>query len=210
MNWSSEKYHWLSLWLGFALASVWGVISLAHAYDRNLTKVNDSFTQGCIVTGRLGAILDALDRLSVDQQAFLSTGDGRFQDGVIESAETLELNIDMLNAQAAKSKSPPPLLSGLSDSIRQVLDSVGESDNIRDARSPTAAAAFFESKDTAISLAKWQANQLRVETTRSMSARVRQARGSNALFEAILYVAPAGTGLGQGVSFSNSVRLTGR
>lgn len=209
MNWSSEKYHWLSLWLGFALASVWVMVSLAHSYDLNLTRVNDSFTQGFIVTGRLGAILDALDRLGVDQQAFLSTGDARFQDGVIESAETLELNIDMLNAHAAGSKSPSPVLSGLSDSIKQVLDSVGESDHIRDARSRAAASAFFESRDGAISLAKWQANQLRVETTHSMSAQVRRARGSDVLLEAILYVAPPATALGHGVSWSNSIRLTG-
>jgi hypothetical protein len=67
-----------------------------HAYDRSLEKVNDSFVQGLIVVEQLGVIADTLVRLSVDQEAFLSTGDQRFQDGVIESAESFALDMARL------------------------------------------------------------------------------------------------------------------
>jgi CHASE3 domain sensor protein len=197
MDWSSEKYPWLSLLLGFALVFVWGVMSLAHAYDRGLAKVNDSFIQGFMVVDQLGVIADALARLSVDQEAFLSTGDQRFQDGVIESAETFMLDMDRLNSLAAKSKLQRSLLNSLSRSIKQVLGSVAESNEIRDVRGRVAAVAFFESKEAAISDAKSQAEQLRIEITGCVSDRIRSARGPSALFEDFLYGAPIGSGLVQ-------------
>lgn len=203
---SSEKYPWLSLWLGLALVFAWGVMSLAHAYDRSLATVSDSFTHGFMLLGRLESIVDALDRLGVDQRAFLSTGDERFQDGVIENAESLEIDIDVLNALAATGKSQRALVS-LSRSIRQVLDLVGESDGIRDVRSSAAAAAFFESKDSALSLAKWQADQLRIEITRGMSGRIIKARRYHALFEGFFYGEPAPA---RGAASWNSVRMAGR
>jgi CHASE3 domain sensor protein len=209
IDWFSEKSPWLSLWLGFALVVVWGVMSLAQAYDRSLAKVNDSFAQGFTVLGRLGAILGALDRLNVHQRAFLSTGDPRFQDGVIESAETLALETDMLNSRADGSGLDRASMAGLSRSIKQVLASVGESDAVRDARGPAAAVAFFNSAEAAVSDAKWQADQLRIAVTRRI-AEIRTARGAGALLQALLYDAPGAAAPGDGAAFSNPARLPGR
>ncbi len=192
MDWASEKYPWLSILLGLALLFVWGVVSLAHAYARGLAKVNDSFTQGFIVEERLGAMLEALTHLSVDQEAFLSTGDERFQDGVIESAQTLELDMYMLHL-ACGIKLQPPLLNSLSRSIDLVLGSVADSDDIRDVRGRIAAVTFFESQEAAISVAKSQADQLIIDITACLSDRVRSAHGTSVLFEALHYGAPVGT-----------------
>jgi len=74
MGHSAEKYPWMSILLGLALVFVWGVMSLAHAYDRSLGRMNYSFTRSFMIADRLGAVLDELGRLSVAQQAFLSTG----------------------------------------------------------------------------------------------------------------------------------------
>jgi hypothetical protein len=205
---SSEKYPWLSLWVGLALMSAWGVMSLAHAYDLSLATVSDSFTHGFMLLGSLGTIDDALDRIAVDQRAFLATGDERFQDGVIENAESLEINIDMLNALAAADKSQRPLAS-LSQSITQVLDLVGKSDGIRE-HSSASATAFFDSKEGAIALAEWQAEQLRVEITRSISGRIRKAGGCNTLFAGFFYGEPATTALGTGVAFWSSAPVVAR
>ena len=207
---SSEKYPWMSLWLGLALVFAWGVMSLAHAYEQSLAEVNDSFDQGFMVVGQLGTILSSLDRLSVDQRAFLSTGETRFQDGVIESAETLELDVDKLNSMAAGNKLRHAPLTGLSGSIKQILASVGESDKIRDARGAVAAVAFFDSMEPAMSLATWQADQLRVEISRRITERIRGAYGANALVEALVYGAPAQSNLGHAGAWSNSARLPGR
>jgi hypothetical protein len=67
MDPSSERYPWLSLTLAFALLFVWCVMSFAHVYGRRLVEVNESFTKGFTVVGRLDVIVDALDHLAVDQ-----------------------------------------------------------------------------------------------------------------------------------------------
>jgi CHASE3 domain sensor protein len=210
MDWSSEKSPWMSLGLGFALVFAWGVMSLAHAYDRSLAKVNESFAQGFMVVDQLGAILSALDRLSVDQRAFLSTGEGRFQDGVIQSVETLQLDLDKLNSTAAIVNLPRAPLAKLSNSISQVLAAMGESDRIRAARSAAAGVAFFDSREPAMALAKWQVDQFRIEIIRRIQERIRGAHDANAVIEALLYGAPAGTAPGLGGAWSNAARLPGR
>jgi len=209
MDWSSEKYSRSPLWLGFVLVIIWGAVSLAHAYDRSLAKVNDSYNQALKVVGRLDFILHALARLNIDQQAFLSTGDERFQDGVVESVESLTIGMGMLNSTAASNDLQRALLTGLFRSIEQVLGSVAESDEVRDTRGRAAAVAFFESKEAATSLAKWQADQLRIEITGCVSERIRSGRSANTLFRAILYDAPVGPGLAHGPIVSNSPRLSG-
>ena len=119
MDWSSEKSPWLSLLVGLALIFVWGVMSLAHAYYRRLARVNDSFMQGFMIADQLGVIDEALNRLGVDQEAFLSTGDQRFQDGVIESAQIFILDRDRLDSMAGGSK-----LRGSLDDLSRSVDRV--------------------------------------------------------------------------------------
>ena len=205
MDWSLEKYPWLSLLPGFALVFVWGVISLGHAYDRNLTKMKDSVDQGFMLVGRLDGALDALARLRVDQQAFLSTGDERFQDGVIESVETLTIDIAVLNSLAAKNKSERALLFSLSRSIEQVLGSVGESDHIMELRGKAEAVAFFDSQEDSIPDAKGQAEQLRIQIAGRISDRIRTPRTANPLLRDVLV--PLGVALERAAAFSKSVRL---
>jgi CHASE3 domain sensor protein len=210
MDWILEKSPWMSSVLGCVLVFAWGVMSLAHAYEQSLAKVNDSFDEGFMVVGQIGTILSSLDRLTVDQRAFLSTGETRFQDGVVESAETLELDADKLNTMAASSGLLRAPLIGLSASIQQILASVGESDKIRDARGTNAAVSFFDSKEPAMSLAQGRADHLRIEISRRVAERIRGAHSANALVEALLYGAPAATTLGYCAALPNSARLPGR
>ena len=62
-----------SFTFAFVLLFVWCVMSFAHVYDRHLVQVNESLTRDSMVVGRLNVIVDALDHLAIDQQAFLST-----------------------------------------------------------------------------------------------------------------------------------------
>lgn len=210
MDWSSEKPPWMSLGLGLALVCAWGVMSLAHAYQRSLEKVNDSFDHGFMIVDQLGTIVSSLDRLSVDQRAFLSTGEMGFQDVVIESAERLELDLVKLNSMAVAGRLRRAPLAGLSASVKQVLALMGESDRIKDARGAAAAVAFFDSKEPAISLAAWQADQLRLEISRNTAAEIQCTRGANALVEALRYAFPSATAFGYGGALPNSARLPGR
>jgi hypothetical protein len=192
MNSSSKEYSWLSVTVAFALLFVWGLMSFAHAYDRRLEETNESFTGAFRVVGRLDIIAVALDHLGVDQQAFLSTGEESFQDGVVENIQTLELGIDALNSLAVRSTSHRTLLVALSRSIEQVIASVGESDRIREAGNKAAAAALFESKEAEISQAKSQIAQLRLETIVSISDGIWNARGET-LLAALLVMCSAGS-----------------
>lgn len=207
MDWSSEKYPWLSLWLGIALVFAWGVMSLAQAYDRSIATVSDSFNHGFMLLSRVEAVIDALNRLGVEQRAFLSTGDENFQDPVIESAEALEIDMDILHSLTTADGPQYSLLTALPQSISRVLDLVGESDSIRDAHGGAAAAAFFQSRDDTLAFAKCQAEQLKIEITRGMSERIRKARDSKVLFEAIFQRQPAPMELGSSVAFQHSLRL---
>ena len=123
----------------------------------------------------------ALDHLGVDQQAFLSTGEQQFQDGVVENIQTLELGIDALNSLAARSKTHRALLLALPRSIEQIIAGVAASDWIMEAGNQAAAAAFFESKEPGISQAKSQIARLRLESIVSMSDGLSNARGETLL-----------------------------
>jgi CHASE3 domain sensor protein len=199
-----------SLWLGFALVVAWGVISLGYAYERSLARVNDCFNQGFVVVGRLDAIVGALDRLNVNQQAFLSTGDDHFLQDVWESARSLDNNIAWLDSFAARNALPRAPLTGMSRAIKQVLKLVGESYDVRDMRGRPAARAFFAAREATIAGAKSRADELTVEVTKGISDRIRTARGTNLLLEAIRWGLPIEIAFGRAVAFANSARLSGR
>jgi hypothetical protein len=177
---------------------------------RSESGVNDRFSHGFMVVGRLNAIAGALDRLNVDQQAFLSTGDSRFLEGVWESARSLEDNISWLNSLAARSGLPRIPLNALSRAINQVLGSVGESYDIRDRRGRPAARAFFAAREGAISGARSQADELRMEVTRGIFDRTGRMRGTNLLLDAIRYGLPVKINFGRAAAFANPARRSGR
>jgi hypothetical protein len=191
MESSWEKLPWFSLLLGFAMVVVWGLISIAHAHERSLARVNDCFVQGLMAVDGLDSILDDLARLDVDEGAFFSTNDPRLQDGVIESTERLTLHIGMLNSIADRYNLQRPLVADLSRSISQVLGSIGESDGIAAVRGRAAAAAFFESKEAEVAEAREQASHLKVRITAGISNKIQNARTTGSFLRDLIYVAPA-------------------
>ena len=161
-------------------------MSLAHAYDRRLAEVNESFTDAIRVAGRLDVIADALDHLDIDEQTLLSTDVETFQDGVVESIQTLEINIDALDSLAAGSTSHRTLLVALSRSLEQVIASVGECERIRQSGNKAAALAFFDSREAEIPEAISQTNQLRGEIILSLSDRIWSVRDGETLVGALV------------------------
>jgi hypothetical protein len=180
---TSEQCSWLSLAIAFGLLFAWGVMSVVHVHDRRLAEANESFKGTFRLVARLDVVVDALDHLAVDQQAFLSTGDQSFQDEVVTSILTLQLNINALDSLAVKDCALPVELSR---SIKQIISAVGDSDGIRAARGKAAAINFFASKEDDVFRAKWQADHLRIEIIRSIVDRFWRARASSPLLEALL------------------------
>jgi CHASE3 domain sensor protein len=195
MDWPAEKYGWLSLLSGLALIFAWGVISLAHAHERSLASVDDSFTQGSMIMEGLGGVSADLDRLAIDQRAFLSTGDLQFQDGVIESSEALLLQMSRLQPLAAKNRMQPSLLADLQRWVDRALGSVGESDTVAARRGRAAAMEFFEDRGAAIWEARAQADHLKALVGESISDRIRNARSARAFLHDLVCIAPPGTEL---------------
>jgi hypothetical protein len=93
----------------------------------------------------------------------------------------------VFDSLAANSKLERLLLANLSRSIEQVLGSVAESDHIREVRGKAEALAFFESREDAMPLVKWQAEQLRIQIAGRIADRIRSARSADAVFHELLF-----------------------
>src|SRR5215469_5732841 len=80
------------------LAAVVICLSLGFRLVLNqaLSKVTNSVTGGLIVVENCDAILDNLDRLNINQRAFLSTGDDRYSEDVAESVIAISSNLESL------------------------------------------------------------------------------------------------------------------
>jgi hypothetical protein len=180
-------------------------MSLAYAYNRSLAHMNDSFARRLMIETELDDLMSTVDQLSIDQQAFLSTGDGRFQDGIYASAVNLDRQLDGLNAAMARSAAQRAPLAALSAAIKQVMDSVAESYDVRDARGSAAALAFFDANEAVISKVKSQATELRTEIARDFSDQ--NARASNGLLAAIFFGAPAGVRFGRSGTGRDALRM---
>jgi hypothetical protein len=209
MDWPAEKYEWLSLLSGLALIFAWGVISLAHGHERSLASVDNFFTQGSMIMEGLGGVSDDLDRLGIDQRAFLSTGDLQFQDGVIESTEALLLHMSRLQSLAVKNRLQRSPLADLQLGVDRALGSVGESDAIAARRGRAAAIEFFADREAAIWEARAQADHLRAMVSESISNRIRNARSPRAFLHDLVGVAPPGTEF-KGAGRKGSIRPVSR
>jgi CHASE3 domain sensor protein len=168
--------------------------------------MKDSFARRLMIQGELDDLTSTVDRLSIDQQAFMSTGDDRFQDGVYASIVTLDRRLAGLNASMAGNAVQRARLVRLSAAIKQVVDAVAQSYEVKDARGAAAALAFLDTNDAAISAAKSRAAELSSEMARDLSNQI-IARGSNGLMTAILYGTPAGVTFGRGVTARRALRM---
>ena len=90
----SAEDSWTIRGLGLALVVICLAIGFHYALNRTLTKVNDSVTGGFLVVEHVDAIVDDLDRLTLNQRAFLGTGDERFSQDVVESVMGIERHLD--------------------------------------------------------------------------------------------------------------------
>src|SRR5690242_11302755 len=80
----------------FIMAISWSVMILAGAYNQSLARIDNSFTQGFAALYLLADIEGAVERLNTEQQAFLTTGDLRFVDGVWSSVVVLDRSLEIL------------------------------------------------------------------------------------------------------------------
>src|SRR5260370_24051206 len=136
--------------IGFALALV--VICLGigfhYALNRSLTKVNNSLTGGFLVLEHVDSILDDLDRLSFTQRAFLSTGDERFSQDVVESVMGIERHMDSLQQIARKGARLHAPVDNLARAIDWALNSLGKSNEIEQTSGAAVAIALLDNDES--------------------------------------------------------------
>jgi CHASE3 domain sensor protein len=79
---------------------VWAIICLAiwfrFVVNRTVTKVAHSMTGGLSLIDNIDSVMNNLDRLSMNQRAFLYTGDERFAGQVAESIMAISNNLESL------------------------------------------------------------------------------------------------------------------
>jgi len=171
---------------GFALALV--VICLAIGFhcalNRSLTKVNDSLTGGFLILEHVDSILDDLDRLSLNQRAFLGTGDERFSQDVVESVMEIERHMDSLQQIARKGARLRPPIDNLARAIDWALDSLGKSNEIEQTSGAAVAIALLDN-DESLEDAKDVAQRLRRQATDGVFDRVQTERKMKAILDVI-------------------------
>ena len=164
------------------LVAVCLAIGFHYAFNRTLTKVNASVTGGFLVVDHVDAIVDNLDRLTLNQRAFLGTGDERFSQDVVESIMGIERNLDSL--EQLKNRSPRLRLdiTKLERSIGWAFDSLGKSNDLNQTLGSGIAIALLDNDDS-IADAKLVAQELRKEVTDGVFDRFRTQRRMRAILD---------------------------
>jgi CHASE3 domain sensor protein len=167
-----------------ALVTICLALGFHYAFNRTLSTVDASVTGGFLVVDHVDAIVDDLDRLTLNQRAFLGTGDERFSQDVVESVMGIERNLDSL----AQLKNHGPRLrldfTRLEQAVGWALDSLGKSNDLNQSMGSGIAIALLDNDDS-IADAKSVAQQLRKEVTDGVFNRFRKQRKMRTILDVL-------------------------
>jgi CHASE3 domain sensor protein len=171
----------LRVMFGAGLVIICLGIGFYHALNRSLAHVHDSFVGGLGVVDHVDNLLMQLDRLNTDQRAFLSTGDDRFSEDVVESIMGIDRNLESLRAAADKDQRLRKPVDSLDRSINWVLDSMGRAFEIERTAGTAVAIALLDD-DSSVDGAKDDAQKLRTVATNGVFDRLRSERRIRSIF----------------------------
>jgi CHASE3 domain sensor protein len=147
---------------GVAVIAICLTIGFRSALSLSLGKVVISVTRGVTVVEKVDDIVDDLDRLRVSQRAFLSTGEDRFAQGVIESVTELIENVGVLKQLTAPGSALARQITRVSQSIDLAIELVGESNDLQHYFGTEAAVTLLDDDgDHSIESAETEAIQLK-------------------------------------------------
>jgi len=129
---------------GLAVLVICLAIAFRCAIDCSLAMMNNSLTGTLLVVGYADDILDDMDRLRVDQRAFLSTGNDCFSDGIYESATSMLVDLDALEKLRLQSRALRGQILRVSDSVHSALDLVGRSNELEQSDGTSVALALLD------------------------------------------------------------------
>lgn len=169
---SAEDSILVRMMFGLTVAVLCLSIGFHHALKRTLARVSDSLVTSLVVVDHVDNIMNQLDRLTTDQRAFLSTGDDRFSEIVVESIMGIDRNLESLEVEAKKDHRLLEPVGKLSQSINWVMDSMGKSFQVQQTAGAAVAIAYLDD-DASVDGAKDDAARLRRLATESLFAGVR-------------------------------------
>ena len=159
---------------GVAMIAICLAIGFRSALRLSLGEIVISLTRGVTVVEKVDDIVDDLDRLQVSQRAFLSTGEDRFSQGVIESATGLIENIGVLEQLTVPGSALGRQIARVSRSIDLAIELVGESNDLQHYFGTDAAVTLLDDDgDHSIESAETDAIQLKKLATAHVLERAR-------------------------------------
>jgi len=165
------------------------VICLGNGFHdelkRTLAQLSDSLVGGLVVVDHVDNIVNQLDGLTTEERAFLSTGDDRFSQGMVESIMGIDGNLESLEVEAIKDKGLSAPVKKLSQSINVVMDSMSESFQVQKIAGAAVAIAYLD-HDASVDGAKDDAARLRRLATDSLFARVRGESWMKSILDVLL------------------------
>lgn len=165
-----------------ALAAVCLTMWFRFVLNRTLNTVSRSLTGGLIVVENIDSITHNLDALSVNQRAFLSTGDELFAVQIAESVMAIGNNLESLKQISVNGKPLRPKVTSLSHRINWALDSIERTYDLQQHSGTEAAIALLDNGD-ALWDAKREALSLKQVATDGIFGRVQTERGVNSILE---------------------------
>lgn len=169
---SAEDSKTVRMMFGLTVVVICLGIGFHHALRRALAQVSDSLVGGFVVVDHVDSIVNELDRLTIDQRAFLSTGDDRFSENVVESIMRIDRNLESLESAADKDERLREPVGRLTRSVNWVMDSMGKSFQVQQTAGNAVAIAFLDDDDS-VEDAKGDALRLRALATEGVFDRVR-------------------------------------
>ena len=174
-SFSAEDSLLAKVGLGVAMALLCSLIFVSYLQNRSMARMSETLSQNFAVLDRVDGILLALDRLRVEQRAFLATDDEEFSEGIVESIMTLQLNINGLKALSAKGQLQPAPVAKLGHTVNRMFDLIGQSYELRTLVGTDAAVEFFDANPAMVD-AQTEAQALRRGATAGFFARLAQER----------------------------------
>lgn len=159
-------------------------ICFRFVLDHTLNKVTNSVTASLIVVENCDAILDALDRLNINQRAFLSTADERYSEAVAESVISISTNLESLKQISVRGESLRLRVHKLSGKIDYALASIEKSYELKQTVGSAVAIALIDN-DEALEEAKAEAMGLKKLATDGMLNRFETQRKFRSILEVL-------------------------
>jgi CHASE3 domain sensor protein len=153
--------------------------------NHSLARVTNSVTAGLIVVENVDSILDNLDRLSMNQRAYLATGDDRYSEQIAESVMAISTDLEALKQVSVKGE---PLrrqwVTRLSQRIDWALDSVQQTYELKRLSGAEVAIVLLDN-DVAIDEARMEASELKKVATDGMFDRMENERTTDSILHVL-------------------------